>query len=1137
MVLEAPSLLQPFQATGQSGFRRLTFVPATKPDAHSAPSGVDLIPLNETPQMPALANGHTGPGKGPPAIPAGPKQQRELFRESDLVLHWTTVRNRGAGYHNLGNTCFMNSVLQALAHTPPLAELFLSPRSDKLLAEISGGRGPDEGYDPVAATQQLVRKAFSTLVLAPKAHASSLRLINKRFRLGRQEDSHEFLRCLLDAMHEACLKRFKPKPPPELAATTFVYRIFGGRLRSQIECEGVDYVSRTYDPFLDLSLEINRAPSLERALSAFTAPEVLDGANKYRCPKNNKLVRAVKRISVEEAPNVLTVHLKRFEYGGFGAKINKKVEFDTQLDLRPYMSNPKGPPQIYDLYGVLVHHGHSVNSGHYICYVKAANGLWHVCDDHRVSAVGERTVLEQRAYILFYVRRHPRNAAIVAAATAAAVHQARTGLVDSNAEVAAAVANTEAGAALPRRQREQDAAGGPGADQPECQDSRNAKRARHSAPAEAAPVTGPTAHVGFGKVTGQGAASASRPVPKLNTALAHMLANLTENKEQLRMPTLKSQTGGKALAEQAAGEQQLKQVQDAQKAQLQGEQQQRGGDGRRQRASVDPHQNNLTESSGHGRPNGVATMNHTPPAKVAKFGAAVGAKSAAADDKDTPHREVSGDTGQQQQPELHQQQHVFDAAERSQDEQQNHRITNGFHQARRVSLLKPLRASVVCTRTSVWYATAGQLCHAGARSAAGNGKGRCTPSVSAPSAATADTITEDAGTASPGRQPRQRTGRCDGETQVPAVSQLISPRHNAHQPLEDKFDALGLPESHDQSASKHEPFNRQCKDDAAAASVANALARCSGPSTTGQLCDSAAGIVTGRKKASRLAILLAQKSAAASDGGHDAFAVVGQGSRQGPVRNGACAELEVEEPLVRQHKRVRQAVAEDDGHAGLPECSPASGGEAKAAAQSADAMRNGRCNALTQRQQPSAAAAKEVLTGQQALLWLLNSYSGDVTSAARVGLAGAGSSRQGSQGKGVDSWEGEDAGVLELRRQAAQLNNTASGAKRRVPAGGREYDEWDKEYDRGRTKKVRSRRGGDNEGDGYDGSDGEDGDGRGRRGSLLRGGFNVFQKAASEGWRSDSKDGPRQTPGSSSRATRGGRSRTPAGFGVRTPGR
>jgi ubiquitin carboxyl-terminal hydrolase 36/42 len=61
-------------------------------------------------------------------------------------------------------------------------------------------------------------------------------------------------------MHEAWLKGRlgTAKPPRELATTTFVHRIFGGRLRSQIKCEGVNYESCTYDPFLDLSLEINQ---------------------------------------------------------------------------------------------------------------------------------------------------------------------------------------------------------------------------------------------------------------------------------------------------------------------------------------------------------------------------------------------------------------------------------------------------------------------------------------------------------------------------------------------------------------------------------------------------------------------------------------------------------------------------------------------------------------------------------------------------------------------------------------------------------------------------------------------------------------------------------------------------------------
>lgn len=46
---------------------------------------------------------------------------------------------------------------------------------------------------------------------------------------------------------------------------------------------------------------------------------MLDGDNRYRCPADGRLVRATKRITVEEAPNVLAVHLKRFDFFGHGA--------------------------------------------------------------------------------------------------------------------------------------------------------------------------------------------------------------------------------------------------------------------------------------------------------------------------------------------------------------------------------------------------------------------------------------------------------------------------------------------------------------------------------------------------------------------------------------------------------------------------------------------------------------------------------------------------------------------------------------------------------------------------------------------------------------------------------------------------
>lgn len=100
------------------------------------------------------------------------------------------------------------------------------------------------------------------------------------------------------------------------------------------------YCSNKFDPFLDLSLEIVKADSLRKALARFTTVEQLDGGERqYQCQRCKEKVRALKQLTIHKAPYVLTVHLKRFSSHIPGQKIDKKVEFEPTLDLKPFVSD------------------------------------------------------------------------------------------------------------------------------------------------------------------------------------------------------------------------------------------------------------------------------------------------------------------------------------------------------------------------------------------------------------------------------------------------------------------------------------------------------------------------------------------------------------------------------------------------------------------------------------------------------------------------------------------------------------------------------------------------------------------------------------------------------------------------------
>lgn len=331
-----------------------------------------------------------GDGDGVPA------PQKVLFPGERLSLRWGRVYRVGAGLHNLGNTCFLNSTVQCLTYTPPLANYLLSREHT---------RGCHQGsFCMLCVMQNHIVQAFANSgnAIKPVSFIRDLRKIARHFRFGNQEDAHEFLRYTIDAMQKACLSGCA-KLDRQTQATTLVHQIFGGYLRSRVKCSVCKSVSDTYDPYLDVALEIRQAANIVRALELFVKPDVLSGENAYMCAKCKKKVPASKRFTIHRTSNVLTLSLKRFANFS-GGKITKEVGYPEFLNIRPYMSQSNGEPVLYGLYAVLVHSGYSCHAGHYYCYVKASSGQWYQMNDSLVHASNIKVVLNQQAYVLFYLR-------------------------------------------------------------------------------------------------------------------------------------------------------------------------------------------------------------------------------------------------------------------------------------------------------------------------------------------------------------------------------------------------------------------------------------------------------------------------------------------------------------------------------------------------------------------------------------------------------------------------------------------------------------------------------------------------------------------------------------------------------------
>ncbi|EJS44275.1 doa4p [Saccharomyces arboricola H-6] len=360
------------------------------------------------------------------------------------------------GLENLGNSCYMNCIIQCILGTHELTQIFLDDSYAKHININSklGSKGILAKY-----FARLVHMMYKEQVdgskkisISPIKFKLACGSVNSLFKTASQQDCQEFCQFFLDGLHEDLNQCGSNPPLKELSqeaearreklslriassiewerflTTDFsvIVDLFQGQYASRLKCKVCCHTSTTYQPFTVLSIPVPKKNSqdkitIEDCFKEFTKCENLEVDEQWLCPHCKRKQPSTKQLTVTRLPRNLIIHLKRFD--NLMNKNNDFVRYPFLLDLTPFWADdfdgvfPPGvnddelpirgqiPPFKYELYGVACHFG-TLYGGHYTAYVK--KGLrkgWLYFDDTKYKSVKNKTdAINSNAYVLFYHR-------------------------------------------------------------------------------------------------------------------------------------------------------------------------------------------------------------------------------------------------------------------------------------------------------------------------------------------------------------------------------------------------------------------------------------------------------------------------------------------------------------------------------------------------------------------------------------------------------------------------------------------------------------------------------------------------------------------------------------------------------------